>query len=78
MLDSLREKMRRSEHKTEEEAPAAAAASASEAARVLGHYELLHTLGKGGSGKVSSNCNKRFKSALVCQLCSALRFFSVV
>jgi hypothetical protein len=58
-MRALFDKVRRSEHKTEEDAaPASSAANAaSEAARVLGHYELLHTLGKGASGKVSSNCS---------------------
>jgi hypothetical protein len=34
----------------------------SETTRVLGHYELLHTLSKGASGKVSSIVSKCYRS----------------
>jgi hypothetical protein len=50
VLSSLRDKVLRTESKTEE-----AASAASADARVVGHYEILHTLGKGASGKVSSS-----------------------
>jgi serine/threonine protein kinase len=36
-------------------AAAALASNAASETRVLAHYQLMHTLGKGASGKVSSN-----------------------